>query len=101
MIIVMTTTETREDAEKIASFLLENKMAACVQIFPVTSKYWWKGNLNISEEFLCLIKTKEELYEEIEQSIKEIHPYETPEITAVPVLKGSKEYLAWLDEVMK
>ena len=101
MIIVLTTTATREDAEKIADFLLEKKMAACVQIFPIYSKYRWKEKIESSGEFLCLIKTKEELYLQVEQTIKELHTYQTPEIVMIPVLKGNQDYLSWLDEVIK
>ncbi|UCG95458.1 MAG: divalent-cation tolerance protein CutA [archaeon] len=98
MIIVLTTTATREDAEKIADFLLEKKLAACVQIFPISSKYLWKGKVERSGEFLCLVKTKDELYQPVEQAIREVHPYQTPEIVAIPVTKASQSYLDWLDK---
>jgi periplasmic divalent cation tolerance protein len=98
MIIVLTTTATKEDAEKIVDFLLEKKLAGCVQIFPVTSKYLWKGKIESSGEFLCLVKTKDELYQPVEQAIREVHPYQTPEIVAIPVTKASQSYLDWLDK---
>jgi periplasmic divalent cation tolerance protein len=95
---ITTTTETKEQAEKIAKHMVEAKLAACVQIVgPITSIYRWKGKVENAQEWLCLIKTKDDLYNKVEAAIKSLHPYETPEIIAVPILKGSKEYLNWLD----
>jgi len=97
----MTTTETKEEAEKIAQYLVEQKLAACVQITgPITSIYRWKGKVEKAQEWLCLIKTREELYDKVETAIKKLHSYETPEIFAVPIIKGSSEYLSWLDDVL-
>ena len=95
---VFTTTGNRKDAEKIAKKLLENKLAACVQIFPVSSIYRWKGRIDRSREYLCIIKSKRGLYKKIEETIKEIHPYEVPEIISFPISSGSKDYLEWLAE---
>jgi len=64
---------------------------------PITSTYRWKGKLETTEEWLCLIKTRESLYQKLEKIIKSLHSYETPEIIAIPIIKGSKEYLSWLD----
>jgi periplasmic divalent cation tolerance protein len=95
---VTTTTESREQAKKIADHLVEQKLAACVQILgPIESTYRWKGKIETSPEWLCLIKTQEDFYDDVESAIKEMHSYETPEIIAVPIIKGSKEYLQWLD----
>lgn len=94
---IFTTTEKKEDAEKIARNLVEKRLAGCVQIVgPVRSNYWWKGNLETAEEWLCLIKSKGELYAQIEGAIKDLHPYEIPEIIALPIVAGSKDYLEWL-----
>jgi len=99
---VVTAIEKREDAEKIAKALVEKRLAACVQILgPIVSTYWWKGTIERAEEWLCIIKSKKKLYEELEKSIKEIHPYETPEIFALPVVAGSKEYMKWLSNEVK
>jgi len=98
---VMTTTETREQAQTIARYLVEEKLAACVQITDVVeSTYRWKGNVECSREYLCLIKTREDLFPKIEAAIKKLHSYETPEIIAVPIVKGSKEYLKWLEDTL-
>ncbi|MEN6375904.1 MAG: divalent-cation tolerance protein CutA [Smithella sp.] len=95
---VTTTTATKEEAQKIARHLVEQKVAACVQIAgPITSTYRWKGKVETAEEWLCLIKTRENLYQELEKVIISLHSYETPEIVAVPIVQGSREYLSWLE----
>ena len=99
---VVTAIAKRENAEKIANALVEKRLAACVQIVgPIVSTYWWKDNIETAEEWLCVIKSKKDVYEELEKSIKEIHTYETPEIFALPVVAGSKEYLKWLSNEVK
>jgi periplasmic divalent cation tolerance protein len=94
---VMTATDKREDAERIARSLVEARLAGCVQIVgPITSIYRWKGRIETAGEWLCLIKSREERYGAIEQAIRSLHPYVTPEIIAVPVAVGSRDYLDWL-----
>lgn len=96
---VITTTETKADAQTIASAVVEKRLAACAQIVgPITSTYWWQEKIETAEEWLCVLKSKEMLYERLEQAIQAIHPYEEPEIIASPIVKGSEGYLAWLDE---
>ncbi|NVM01132.1 MAG: divalent-cation tolerance protein CutA [Candidatus Helarchaeota archaeon] len=95
---VFCTTEKKEEAKKIAKSLVNKRLAACVQIIgPILSTYWWKENVETSEEWLCLIKSKKSLFEKLEKSIKEVHSYKTPEIIALPFIDGSKDYLKWLD----
>lgn len=99
---VTTTTETKEQAQTIAQHLVKAKLAACVQITgPITSIYRWNGKVENTQEWLCLIKTREDFYDKVEAAIKSQHPYETPEIIAVPIVKGSKEYLNWLENELK
>ena len=99
---ITTTTETKEEAQKIARYLVEKKLAVCVQISgPIESTYRWKGQVETTEEWLCLIKTQAALYKKVESAIKKRHLYETPEIIAVPIVRGSKEYLRWLDDEIK
>ena len=96
---VITTIERREDAEAIAKSLVEQRLAACVQIIgPVTSIYRWESKIERAEEWQCWAKSRRELYDRIEAAIRRIHPYRIPEILAVAVEAGSSDYLAWLDE---
>ena len=96
---ISTTTETKEESQKIARSLIEQKLAACVQITgPIESTYRWKGKVETASEWLCLIKTRSSLFKKVETAIKKLHSYETPEIIAVPIVKGSKEYLNWMDD---
>ncbi|MDY7005554.1 MAG: divalent-cation tolerance protein CutA [Cyanobacteriota bacterium] len=96
-LMVITTTSSRQDADNIAKYLLEKRLAACIQIFSsITSSYWWNDEICTDEEWLCLIKTSQKNYESLEKAIREIHPYETPEVIALPILTGSQDYLSWL-----
>jgi len=95
---VITTTEKKDDAEAIARMLVERRLAACVQIVgPVTSVYRWQGRIETAEEFQVIAKSRRELFARIEQTITGAHPYDVPEILAVPVADGSRAYLAWVD----
>ena len=99
---VITTVSERSDAEKITRKLLEERLAACVQIIgPITSSYWWRGKIETEEEWLCFIKSNETHYDAVEKNIKEVHPYEVPEIIALPIITGFPDYLAWLNGELK
>lgn len=96
---VVTTTEHKEDALAIARRLVEERLAACVQIVgPITSTYRWQGKIETADEWQCWAKSRGELYEKIEAAIRRLHPYDVPEIIALPVVAGSSSYLKWLDE---
>jgi periplasmic divalent cation tolerance protein len=95
---VMTTTAAQADAEQVARAVLEARLAACVQIIgPLTSLYWWQGEIEQAEEWLCLIKTRADVFADLERAIRSVHPYEVPEIIALPVAAGSADYLTWLN----
>ena len=99
---VITTTETKADAQAIADALVERRLAACVQVIgPITSTYRWQGEIETAEEWLGVIKSRQDLYDVLEAAIREVHPYDVPEILAVPVVAGSKDYLAWLDSELR
>ena len=98
-VTVVTTVATATEANSLAQALVERKLAACVQSFPVTSCYFWDGRINNDAEILLFIKTRKELYEEIETAIREQHAYATPEIICLPILAGSKPYLDWIFDV--
>ena len=94
---VVTTTETNADAQRIATALVERRLAACVQIIgPMTSTFRWDGKVQTATEWLCVIKTCRDTYEGLEAAIRELHPYEVPEILATPIAAGSRSYLDWL-----
>jgi periplasmic divalent cation tolerance protein len=96
---VLTTVSSEEDAERIADDLIERRLAACVQIVgPILSRYRWRGEVEQAREWQCLAKTEAGLYDRVEAAIREIHAYEEPEVLAIPVLAGSRGYLAWVSE---
>jgi periplasmic divalent cation tolerance protein len=99
---VHTTIDSREAAQKIAEILVSRRLAACVQVSgPITSTYWWQGKMEQAEEWLCTAKTRRELYDQLEQTIREVHSYDVPEILAVKVVAGNADYLNWLSQETK
>ncbi len=99
---ITTTTDTKENAEKIVNTLVQNHLAACVQIIgPITSIYWWKQKVEETTEWMCIAKTRKDLYKAAETSIRSNHPYETPETLATPITNGSEECLSWLDRELR
>jgi periplasmic divalent cation tolerance protein len=96
---VLTTVSSREEAERISRVLVEEHLAACVQVLgPITSTYRWQGAIETSQEWLCVAKSRRELYDAIEKAIRGVHSYQVPEILAVPIIAGSADYLAWVDQ---
>jgi periplasmic divalent cation tolerance protein len=96
---VTTTTESLENAQRIASTLLEAHLAGCVQISaPVESHYWWEGRIESAREWRLTIKTRAALLPQLQREIETLHPYQTPQIRATPIVWGHPGYLAWLDE---
>lgn len=99
-IIVLITAPSQETGEQIATALLEQKLAACVNIVPqVKSLYTWQGQTCTDTEILLIVKTHAGLLEErLIPAVQAIHPYEVPEIIALPILGGLKSYLEWVDQ---
>ena len=96
--IILCTCPDKDTAEKIARLLVDDRLAACVNILPrITSVYRWREQVESAQEHLLLIKANKSSYQAIEQTIKKHHPYELPEIIAVPVESGLPEYLHWID----
>ena len=98
---VVTTLPDRAQAERLASQLLGAHLAACVQISACTSWYRWQGAIEQGEEQVCTIKSRHDLFPELCQAIRSMHPYEVPEILASPVVDGSAGYLAWLEQELR
>ncbi|MGH9946111.1 MAG: divalent-cation tolerance protein CutA [Pyrinomonadaceae bacterium] len=99
MLIVFTTVSSNEDAELIAKKIVDERLAACVQILPkMTSVYCWEGKLQKESEHLLIIKTADEKYSELEKFIAAIHSYDVPEIVAIRAENVSADYLEWLND---
>lgn len=95
--IIYCTVPNDFNANLIALTLVEEKLAACVNILPsITSIYKWENQVQTDKEFLMLIKTSQDKFEAVEKRIKELHEYSLPEIIAVPIINGSKEYQNWI-----
>lgn len=97
--VVLCTVGSAEDAEGIAGALVERGLAACVNVVPgVTSFYRWKGETARDAEWLLVIKTTSGRFEDLRGALVELHPYEVPEIIALPIAQGHTPYLEWIDE---
>ena len=97
-IVVFSSCANAADAEVVARALVERQLAACVTVVErATSFYRWKEALEKSSECLLLIKTSRECFEDLRVELEKIHPYEVPEILAVPVVEGSENYLNWME----
>ena len=97
-ILIMVTASSREEAEKIATTLLERKLIACANILgPVSSRFWWQGKIDSAEEYMIFMKTKRELFDQVADNVKQLHSYEVPEIIALPIVEGAKSYLEWIN----
>jgi periplasmic divalent cation tolerance protein len=98
-LLITTTLESRADAEKLSTLLLHKRLIACAQISgPVSSSYWWQGEIVHSDEYLLTMKSNERRYQELEQVLRESHPYEVPEIVATAMTHLSEGYRHWLEE---
>ena len=97
--VIMNTCPDADSAERIARTLLDRKLAACINVLPaMKSFYTWKGVTESAEEHLLLIKTVSGAYSAVERAIMELHPYELPEIIAVPIAVGLPGYLTWITQ---
>ena len=98
-LVALSTVGSAEDADRLARALVERRLAACVNVVPgVVSHYRWKGELQRDEERLLVIKTRTERIEALREALRELHPYELPELVAFEISEGSPAYLKWLDE---
>ncbi len=98
-IVILCTCPDHKSAEKLARGLVEGRLAACINLVPgLTSIYPWRGKIERDSEVLMVIKSRRDRYRDIEQFILKNHPYEIPELVALPVVSGSEGYLHWVDE---
>ena len=101
-LLVSITTSSSEEADRIAKALVQERLAACVNIVPaITSIYRWQGEVHRDSEVLLIAKSRPELFESLAARVKALHSYEVPEIIALPIVAGSKAYLNWIDESVK
>ena len=97
-IVVFSTASSAEEAEKISHGLVNDHLAACVNVVPgIRSFYRWQGKIEDSEEFLLVIKSSRERFDALRESLEKLHSYEVPEVIAMPVVDGAKNYLNWMD----
>ncbi|NYT03898.1 MAG: divalent-cation tolerance protein CutA [Candidatus Methanofastidiosa archaeon] len=98
-LIAISTVSNEDVAKNLSMILLENRVAACVNIVSnVKSNYWWNGSIESSTEIILLIKTTEDKYSQLEDLIRKNHPYEIPEIIAFDIKKGFNKYLNWIED---
>jgi periplasmic divalent cation tolerance protein len=101
-VMAMTTTNTEREAKKLASLIVDARLAACVQIVPkIHSIYRWEGQIHDDQEYLLLIKTGQELIEKLKRLMEKNHSYEVPEFLVVPIVDGTENYLEWMSDVTK
>ena len=100
-VIVLVTTKSKQEAEKIAQQLLGKQLVACVNIIgPVFSLFRWSGNIEKAEEYMALMKSRKDLFKKLEKNVKALHSYEVPEIVAIPIVEGAKPYMVWLESCL-
>ncbi|MEM8676049.1 MAG: divalent-cation tolerance protein CutA [Cyanobacteria bacterium P01_G01_bin.67] len=99
--VVLVTVADKEAGIAIARDLITTKLAACVNIFPISSIYLWQEQINQDQEYQLIIKTNLDKFAELSAKIKTLHTYEVPEIIALPIIAGAKSYLDWLGTSLK
>ncbi|UCE39987.1 MAG: divalent-cation tolerance protein CutA [Candidatus Aminicenantes bacterium] len=98
-LLVITTVPDAEVGQIVAEKIIQERLAACVTLSaPSQSLYWWQGKITQDQEHILFVKTKKEAYRKLEEKIRQFHPYDFPEIIALPVFAGSKDYLNWIDD---
>jgi periplasmic divalent cation tolerance protein len=101
-LLITTTLESRADAEKLGTLLLRKRLVACAQISgPVSSSYWWQGEIVSAEEYVLTMKSDELRYQELEEVLRAAHPYEVPEILATVIAHVSEGYRQWLEKELE
>jgi len=98
-IVVFVTVGSVDEGERLAEALVEDRLAACVnRVKAVRSVYRWQGKIERSDEELLIVKTRRDLFAQVQEKVQRLHSYAVPEIIALPILAGSESYLRWLEE---
>lgn len=99
-IVVFVTASSEEEADRIGRSLVEERLAACVNLLPtVRSLFWWEGKVSEERETLMVLKTRRSLFPDLAKAVKALHSYQVPEIIALPIQNGSVDYLDWIQTV--
>ena len=95
---VTVTASSEAEASRLGRAAVEGRLAACAQVSgPISSVYWWEGEVTSSQEWMCTMKTTARRLEELTNQLRFLHSYDTPEIVATPIVAGDADYLAWVD----
>jgi periplasmic divalent cation tolerance protein len=101
-ILVFVTCGNAKEAEQIGRSLVEKRLAACVNVLPgLTSWYWWENKLTQDQEILMVIKSSREIFRELEKEVLRLHSYAVPEVVALPIVEGSMNYLSWIEQSLR
>ena len=101
-IVVLITCSSGKEANKVKDILLKNKKAACINMAPkVDSYFWWEGKIDSCQEVLLFVKTRKNVFKEIVKLVKKVHKYTVPEIIALPIIDGNKDYLDWISDSVR
>ncbi|HHH53533.1 MAG TPA: divalent-cation tolerance protein CutA [Bacteroidetes bacterium] len=94
-LILYVTYKNKDEAKKVGNYLLEKKLIACANYFPIESAYWWNGKIESGDEYVSILKTRQEYWETVKDEIEKIHPYDVPCIIKFKV-EANKEYEKWI-----
>jgi len=101
-VVVFITAPSMEEGKKIARKVVEEKLAACANIVPALhSIYWWQGKIETADEVMLIVKTKSSMVTRLVDRVKKLHSYTVPEIVALPIMDGNRDYLKWIDDSLK
>lgn len=98
-VVIFVTTSSTEEANEIGRVLVEERLAACANVVTgVSSRYWWKGEIDTASEALLMLKTRQDLIDSVAARVRSLHSYTVPEVVAIPIIGGNPDYLDWIDE---